>query len=94
MNTWSPTFNQDGKSETYNEVMAEHVALMNEFKQSKLGEFEVALEKRCDELNEVYIKHGIIPEVGDVVYQVGMLLYTLQVTPDNILPRVVGKVGQ
>lgn len=91
---WSPTFNSDGELETYNEVMAEHAALMSEFKHSKLEEFESALEKRCDELNEVYIKHGIIPEVGDVVYQVGMLLYTLQVTTNNIVPRVVGKVGQ
>ena len=89
--TWQDTYTQKGDMVTLEEVQGEFIAQYADILKSKLSKFEDALEKKCEEYNEVYRNMGFDPRVGNNVYQVGMGVFTIQTTPDGLVPIRIGQ---
>lgn len=81
------TFNQDGIEVNAAE---ENLKVMTAHMESKAIEFAEALAAECEAKNEVFNNLGYKANVGGVVYQVGMALYTLRTDGNVIVPVQIG----
>ena len=86
-------FDQEGNPVTQQMIHAERIKLHRDRLEAKRPEFEEALEDRCKRDNEVYRNLGVHPQVGEVIYQVGMNVYAIQVGPDGLYANALGRVG-
>ncbi len=83
-------YSQEGEVQTERAIRVERHSLMSEYLTSKLPEFEEALEKRCDEDNEIYKALGV--QDNQHLYQVDMSVYGLWAGEDAIQWRQVGVI--
>lgn len=86
-------FDQEGNLVTQQMIHAERVKLHRDRLEAKRLEFEKALEERCKRDDEVYRNLGVHPQVGEVIYQVGMNVYAIQVGPDGLHANALGRIG-
>lgn len=68
----------------------ENFKAMTSYMESKVIEFVEALAAECEAKNEVFNNLGYKANVGGVVYQVGMALYTLRTDGNVIVPVQIG----
>lgn len=90
---WPNTFTQDGVYLSRDDVENSIIKSWSEYVESKRPDFEQALEKRCKEINEVYVKMGFHPQVGLEVYQVGLSILAIDITTNGPMPVQVGQIG-
>ena len=90
---WPTTLDQEGNAVTEGMVQREFHSKFTQLLEAKLPEFEAALKKRCEERNEVYVNMGFDQRFDTTIYQVGMAVFCINVSPDGLTPQQIGQIG-
>ncbi|CAL9966951.1 hypothetical protein VPHD69_0111 [Vibrio phage D69] len=89
-----PPLNEDGIEVNMQDMLGEFLEQNLVWFADKKEEFETALSERCEKDNEVYNSLGFDQRIQMDLYQIGMHVYGIQVTPHGIQYQIVGQMGQ